>query len=154
MDRLPLIDAGSSIRKLNKSGGGMPADLEATGTVFSRTDHVLDGAVESSGDLASHYSGYRELSDEDIAELAEAVVEQVRERGPFLSLSEFVNRRLSNDADLSLSGALQSAIDSSGLNDDVAAGGMPANPAPMGANVANAAAAGLNTAAGAPGWLM
>lgn len=144
----------SFIRKLDKAGKKAPEDLQAEGTVFSRTDHVLDGAVESSGDLASHYSGYRELSAGEISKLAEAVVEQVRKRGPFLSLSEFVNRRLSADPELSLSGALQSAIDGCGLNDSVAAGGVAGSPAPMGAKMANEAAAALNTAAGAPGWLM
>ncbi|MFK7909809.1 MAG: hypothetical protein AB8F34_04320 [Akkermansiaceae bacterium] len=56
--------------------------------------------------------GWRELTDKEISELAEAMVEQVKLRGPFLSLSEFINRRLDNDeTDLSLKGALQAAID-------------------------------------------
>jgi hypothetical protein len=41
--------------------------------------------------------------------LAEEVVKQVRMRGPFLSLAEFVNRQLSS-GDLALAGALQSAL--------------------------------------------
>jgi hypothetical protein len=56
--------------------------------------------------------GWRELTDDEIDELAEAMVEQVKLRGPFLSLSEFVNRRLdSSDKELALKGALQAAID-------------------------------------------
>ncbi|HSP43949.1 MAG TPA: hypothetical protein VLO11_13835 [Luteolibacter sp.] len=55
---------------------------------------------------------WRELNDTEIEELAEAIVKQVKRRGPFLSLSEFVNRRLdSGDAELSVKGALQAALD-------------------------------------------
>ena len=40
------------------------------------------------------------------------MVEQVRKRGPFLSLSEFINRRLDgSDTELALKGALQAALD-------------------------------------------
>jgi len=58
------------------------------------------------------WTGWRELTDEEIDELAVAMVEQVRLRGPFLSLSEFVNRRLDGSKkELSLKGALQAALD-------------------------------------------
>lgn len=56
--------------------------------------------------------GWRELNDNEIDELAKAIVQQVKQRGPFLSLSEFVNRRLdSAKPDLSVKGALQAALD-------------------------------------------
>ena len=55
---------------------------------------------------------WRELNDTEIEELAEAIVKQVKLRGPFLSLSEFVNRRLDRtNAELSVKGALQAALD-------------------------------------------
>lgn len=60
---------------------------------------------------ASEYNGYRSLTDDQITDLAENVVEQVRLRGPFLSLSEFVNRQLVTNKDLALAGALQTALD-------------------------------------------
>jgi hypothetical protein len=60
----------------------------------------------------SQWTDWRQLTDNEIDELAKAMVEQVKLRGPFLSLSEFVNRRLdSNNKDLSLKGALQAALD-------------------------------------------
>ncbi len=55
--------------------------------------------------------GFRSLDDGQIEELAKAVVKQVRLRGPFLSIADFINRRPGNDKDLALSGPLQSALD-------------------------------------------
>lgn len=63
-------------------------------------------------ETASEFTGFRNLSDEQIEELAENVVEQVRLRGPFLSLSEFVNRQLSSEKELAIAGAVQAALDS------------------------------------------
>lgn len=69
----------------------------------------------------SEYTGYRILNDDQLDELAEKVVEQVRLRGPFLSLSEFINRQLSSDENLALAGALQTALNNlSDANDPMA----------------------------------
>ena len=60
------------------------------------------------------WTGFRMLTDSEIDELAEAMVKQVKMRGPFLSLSDFVNRRLDDRAsatDFALKGALQAALD-------------------------------------------
>lgn len=63
------------------------------------------------------WSGLRDLSDADIEALANAIVIEVKARGPFLNLSDFVNRRPnSTDASHQALGALQAAIDKSGLN--------------------------------------
>ncbi|MCX6879814.1 MAG: hypothetical protein NTW21_39320 [Verrucomicrobia bacterium] len=146
---------GRAITKLAKTGGGQGQEIVGTGTVFSRTETVLADATDSpSTGPASGYCGFRDLSDENLRKLATAIVEQVRKRGPFLNLSEFLNRRLSSDPTLALSGALQSAIDASGLNDAAATGGLPGASAPGGATMAFPKASGLNTAAGSPGWLM
>jgi hypothetical protein len=58
-----------------------------------------------------YWNGSREVSAAQVRELATAIVIQVKKRGPFLSLAEFVNRRVSRDTELALSGALQSALD-------------------------------------------
>jgi hypothetical protein len=60
----------------------------------------------------TQWSGRRTLSDAEITTLASAIVEQVRKRGPFLSLADFVNRRISSDENLAVSGTIQSALDS------------------------------------------
>jgi hypothetical protein len=68
--------------------------------------------------------GLRDLSDEEIGALAGAIVIEVKARGPFLSLADFVNRR-PNDSEPNhqVLGALQSAIDKSGLNARFTGGG-------------------------------
>lgn len=55
------------------------------------------------------WNGFRSLSDNDIADLSRGIVEEVRRRGPFLSLADFVNRRL-DESELGKSGALDAAI--------------------------------------------
>jgi hypothetical protein len=54
--------------------------------------------------------GVRTLTPEQIDRLAQECVRQVKERGPFLNLSDFINRRLAND-ETGVCGALQAAID-------------------------------------------
>jgi len=56
--------------------------------------------------------GRRVLNEEQIIQLAEAIVREVRKRGPFLSIADFVNRRLGNDPRLARAGTIQSALDS------------------------------------------
>ena len=76
-------------------------------------------AVPPSGENADSFTGFRRLTDPQLDALAEEMVKQVRLRGPFLSISHFVNRALApitNQPALSRSGALQTAIDESGAN--------------------------------------
>ncbi len=70
----------------------------------------------------AYWLGPREYSDQELHILAERIVEQVRLRGPFLSMAEFVNRRLGPASDaMAQRGALQQAIDNSNLNQPLAA---------------------------------
>ncbi len=68
-----------------------------------------------------NYAGFRSLTDPELELLAEAIVEQVKLRGPFMGLSDFVNRRLESD-DTGKSGAIQAAIDEANLNSSVKIG--------------------------------
>ncbi|MFZ9935418.1 MAG: hypothetical protein ACO3JG_00005 [Luteolibacter sp.] len=80
--------------------------------VVSRFSAPVGGPAD--GQAASEenrWLGYRELTGTEVSELAEAIVKQVKLRGPFRSLGEFVNRRLTNDTDLALYGAVQAALE-------------------------------------------
>jgi hypothetical protein len=69
-------------------------------------------AIGGSGTNGSEpWTKHRELTDSQIDELAERVVAEVRGRGPFMSLADFINRRLINSEVYGLKGALQAAID-------------------------------------------
>ncbi|MGA0845553.1 MAG: hypothetical protein ACO3RV_03365, partial [Luteolibacter sp.] len=62
--------------------------------------------------VESRWQGYRSLTDDQISDLAENIVDQIRARGPFLSLADFVNRGVGPDGDeKNISGAIQAAID-------------------------------------------
>ena len=80
--------------------------------------------VPNDGADTAWRGGPRDLSRAEIRRLASEMVEQVRQRGPFLSLSDFVNRRLSAD-DRGLKGAIQAAIDNANLQ-SADTGGDPA----------------------------
>jgi hypothetical protein len=58
------------------------------------------------------FTGFRSLGDQEIESLADAIVREVKIRAPFFGLSDFVNRRLSED-DTSLNGAIEAALERS-----------------------------------------
>jgi hypothetical protein len=76
-------------------------------------------AIPPSGQDNDSFSGYRRLTDKELDDLATELVRQVRLRGPFVSLSHFVNRALADindERELTRCGALQFALDESGIN--------------------------------------
>ncbi|WFB34632.1 hypothetical protein P3T73_10705 [Kiritimatiellota bacterium B12222] len=83
---------------------------------FART--LLRYGASTDAETANHanaWNGIRDLNENELTLLAEEMVTQVRLRGPFLSMSDFVNRKIVDPGDdpenLGVSGALQSAID-------------------------------------------
>ncbi len=97
--------------------------------MVSTTDKSVDSlggysVVQGSSDfrnsgITSAWGEVRSLDSEQIRELARQIVKQVKKRGPFLNMSDFINRRLEGPgSDNSLKGALQAAIDETDINDD------------------------------------
>jgi hypothetical protein len=144
--RTSLYDGGFNVNSTSRAAwravlGGLkgqtlpdaasPASPTATAlTKFARAF----GPADSSG--SNPWTQYRELTETQIDELAGRVVEEVRIRGPFMSLGDFINRRLVNNDTFGLKGALQAAIDKTTINTAAitAAGGTfdaPASTAPI-----------------------
>jgi hypothetical protein len=96
--------------------------LDANGTAQKKTHPfgTMGYAAyhKTTKDYAEDWNGFRDLSDSEMNTLAAAIVTEVKARGPFLNLADFVNRRPnSSDATHRALGALQAAIDKSGVND-------------------------------------
>ncbi len=83
-----------------------PRVLDAPGSAWKNGDNADGDAV---------WDGRRELTPDEIHNLATAIVEQVKLRGPFVSLADFVNRRLTEN-EAGRMGPLQAAIEKAGLN--------------------------------------
>lgn len=106
----------------NREGGSEVSDIERI--PFARFLNPQSRAFSPDDgetyEFMSNFTGNRRLTLDEVERLAEEIVNQVRERGPFLSLSDFVNRRLlpaAQDADgHRLMGALQAAINAADLN--------------------------------------
>ncbi len=91
--------------------------------VNATTGGPLDSALPrftkptAAANSANAWQGYRALNAEQIAQLAANIVAEIRNRGPFVSLADFVNRRLvdnttaSSPVDERLKGVLQAALD-------------------------------------------
>ena len=148
LNRISPADGSSSFDDLGNAGPG---------TRLSRFRIPLSESAESSGfNEDAYWLGPREFTEEQIEELATRIVEQVRERGPFLSMGEFVNRQL-NNSEFSMSGVLQSAIDATTLNgnygEQALAGSLISDTNIAGYNYQNEDAATGWSFQGAPGYL-
>jgi hypothetical protein len=136
--------------------------LKPTATGKARISRMRLPASSSAADGATLADGYwlgpREYSDAELQTLADNIVKQVRLRGPFLSMAEFVNRRLGPASeDMAQRGALQQAIDDSNLNQPLAEAANAGYPIPSGSTgkykYKNAKAGEGPSYQGAPGYL-
>jgi hypothetical protein len=103
--RLPVLDP--------KAGTASWQNPE--GTRFNRFGHVIANKAYQKGDPGDDdpfWQGWRNLSDTELDELAGEIVTEVKERGPFRSMAEFVNRNPdSSNTRHQLRGPLQAALD-------------------------------------------
>ena len=121
LSRNALYDGGFNVNSTSKQawkavlagmrGQTLPDGSSVSGTVLTRFARSFKPTTGVTG----AWNNYRELSDTEIDKLAAEVVKEVRDRGPFMSLADFVNRRLLA-SEHGLKGALQAAIDKSGIN--------------------------------------
>jgi hypothetical protein len=94
---------------------------ELDGDKLSFARHSLPGAAADTDEAEPNswgaWAGARKLSSDEVRRLAESIVVEVKRRGPFLSLADFINRRLADRNDESSHmGALDAAIMAAGLN--------------------------------------
>ncbi|WOO40321.1 hypothetical protein [Rubellicoccus peritrichatus] len=115
-DAISQISSDGSVSSLNNH-----SDFKHS--LWSRFSLPLESSTNTQ---AEYWKGWAALSDDKIKELATAIVEEVKLRGPFESYADFVNREIvaeNNDPnDLGLQGALQAAIEKAKINDDILAG--------------------------------
>ena len=121
----------------------------------------------------SPWCAVRDLTDPQVTDLATKIVQEVKTRGPFLSMADFLNRRLGPaTSDLSRAGALQAAIDKTSPDINSAAKGVGETTSMISNSLlqpwqdgnsgrpdnlrdaSSTAGAKFNTALGIPGYLM
>lgn len=93
-----------------------PSDVTKKHPISRYTDSSTGVSNNNSTtDESSVWRGHRILSDAQLDTLAAKIVTEVRTRGPFMSLADFINRKrvdpLGAEKALGLKGALQAAID-------------------------------------------
>ncbi len=93
------------------------AQLDSTDTDGVYISHFslplfAKGYEANDSSMEAFFQGYRQLSDTELNDLAQAIVIEVKSRGPFLSMADFVNRRLDGSTEQKQRGALQAALDS------------------------------------------
>ncbi len=113
---------GEPVAARNASGGEITSTTEENATpvasLIGPADEIVEGGAVVDIQDEAQWIGRRTLTDDEIDSLARAIVIEVRKRGPFISLADFINRRVGPDPELARAGAIQSAIDSleAGIN--------------------------------------
>jgi hypothetical protein len=115
---LDIGGTGSQVVYFPRNAASPDLAAETFGGSPVNSPSIPGNATSAGISDSAGFAGFRQLTDYQIDMLAAKIVQQVRYRGPFLSLAQFVNRRLSpstvtnavNDP-TSVSGAIQTAID-------------------------------------------
>ena len=99
-------------QQINPSADGTSPEVVDDGDDIASISRVTLNSDEDSseGGAQNLVTAPQEWDEASLERLAELIVEQVQLRGPFLSLSEFMNRQLSTDEDLAIAGAVEAAM--------------------------------------------
>jgi hypothetical protein len=111
---LLLRNRGNNILERDTKGELYLKSLGKDEVAFPRFSNFVKSASTFGGD-SSRWSGDGITSVSEVEKLAEEIVEQVKSRGPFASISQFVNRDYQTSK-FSAKGALQEAIDETNIN--------------------------------------
>lgn len=111
--RLANAASGVSLRS------AVPASTPVSGLLIANGELSTPTAITTD---PTQWNGYRSLGDSEIEALATALVAEIKKRGPFLCLSDFINRRPGSNLEFARQGALQAAITAAGLNGDLEKG--------------------------------
>lgn len=108
---IPLVDPNALREEtVMAENSPFPRNLDNPGSAIPSDGGFMENQLR--------WTGFRDLTDAEIQTLAESIVNNVRLRGPFTSLAEFVNRRLGGSSDdFRARGTLEQAILESGIND-------------------------------------
>ena len=148
------VDGAFNVNSTSEAGwtallaGLRDAEFEvADGSAPAQGETPLPRFRNPRGQSNDLWDGYRSLKDEDLRKIAREIVAEVRLRGPFLSLGEFVNRQAATGA-TGLCGPLQAAIDRSGVNAGSLHQRLNSENYPVGDNISPP-----HTGVGTPGYL-
>jgi hypothetical protein len=105
------------VRKVTENGV-IDGFKNTTGVRYPRSATPMGTGMKTASLNENYWTGFRELTDAEVKQLAQEIVKEIKDRGPFLTLGAFVNRKL-EDGKNGKSGALQAALDNTvnkGLN--------------------------------------
>jgi len=105
---LPILDILTASTTLTDAAASLDSAV-------SRFAPMIGDEEAATADGQNRWQGHRRLTAAQITTLAENVVAEVKARGPFQSIAEFVNRRLIDDTATGNSGALQTAIEKTAI---------------------------------------
>lgn len=108
---VPVIDPDQTAGIEAEDVAGVPAGRRSL-----LGGHSVAEAADGFETAVRFWNGYRTLSDSEIETLAQYIVSEVKRRGPFRTLGQFLNREVSSREAFNKTGAIQAAIDASGIN--------------------------------------
>lgn len=115
-DSLSIVEKGKAEDEVLFSRFMVSTSDKAVDSLGGYSMKQGSSSLRSGKGMLSAWGEVRMLEPESIRKLAKEIVKQVRQRGPFLSMSDFINRRLETKNDNGLTGALQAAIDETDIN--------------------------------------